>query len=541
MKEFKLLGYTFNKKEQMTWAQKAEQALKQELKPTKNASYFGHEYNIIETIFDGEKTQGELGSPLSYMPDYNALSFRSWQAYTESDIAQIIVKSKVNWVIGSGLKLQAEPISGVIDDEGFNFDKTTFIKRIEERFRLFAKTNKSTYSNMMNYNKSQRIAYMNAIIGGDVLVIDMMVDGLPSKRLIDGIFVRNPGMDEIEKARKRGNEIIHGVEVDKKKTHVAFYVINKDMSYTRIEAYGKNTGRLQAYLLYGSEYRIDSVRGMPLMSAVLEKIKKLDRYNEAIVAGAEESAKVPYVFEHNQFSDGTNPDLAKFTATITGEDAPSGIDVVDMSAQTTIVKRTFEKEPVNLPIGSKMVKVTGGMEVNQEVFTTGNFIYICAAMEVPYEVALMKYVNSFSSSRMASQSFLKLLLIARTGFNEAYNKPFYNLFLDSQILGGKVKADGYLSAMNKGDVILMEAYRNCRFTGPGVPQADPGKEVKAVIESIDANLLSHEAAMERLDNGDDFETTIDKLAEERKSIQDKMPKEENSDNSDKSDNNDNSK
>ena len=523
MKEFNLLGYTFGKKEKETWAQLAAKAIQAETGERKSASYYGHEYNIYETVFDGEKTQGELGRPLSYLPDYNALSFRSWQAYTESDLAQIIIKSKINWVIGSGLKLQAEPIAGVIDDEGFNFDKTVFIKKIEERFRLFAKTNESTFSQMENYNKSQRTAYMNAIIGGDVLCIDMLVNGLPAKRMIDGIFVTQPGMDEIEAARVRKNEIIHGVEINANKTHIAFYVLNKDGEFTRIEARGKTTGRLQAYLLYGTEYRIDSVRGMPLLSAVLEKMKKLDRYNEAIVAGTEESAKIPWVWVHDQFSDGTNPDIAKVTARMSGEEAPSGIDIVDMTAQTTVIKRTFEKEPINAPIGTKLEKVPGGMEVNQEVFVTGNFIYICAAMEIPYEVALMKYVNSFSSSRMASQSFLKLLLIARTSFNDAYNKPFYNLFLDSQILSGKVQADGYLSAINKKDIILIEAYRNCRFTGPGVPQADPGREVKAVIDSINANLLSHESAMERLDSGDDFETTVDKLAEERKNIIKKMP------------------
>ena len=94
-------------------------------------------------------------------------------------------------------------------------------------------------------------------------------------------------------AEDRGNEIVHGVEVEPSGKHYAYYVINTDNTYTQILAYGKNTGKLQAYLIYGSEHRIDSVRGMPMLSAVLEKIKKLDRYNEAIVAGAEESAKVP--------------------------------------------------------------------------------------------------------------------------------------------------------------------------------------------------------------------------------------------------------
>ena len=105
-------------------------------------------------------------------------------------------------------------------------------------------------------------------------------------------------------------------------------------------------------------------------------------------------------------------------------------------------------------------------------------------------------------------------------------EPFYNLFLDMQILTGKIKAEGYFTARNKKDVILLQAYRNARFTGPGVPQADPGREVKAEVEKIKNNLSTHEQAIERLNGGDDFDTIVDKLGTERKRINEVMPKEE---------------
>lgn len=522
----RFLGYTFGKKEQLDWSAKAKEALHNFNSTNKEASWYGGAYPIIETTYDGEKTQGELGAPLEYTLDYCSLSARSWQAYTESDLAQIIVKAHVNWVIGSGLKLQAEPIEDVINSEGFTFDRDTFTKTTEQRFRLYAKTNKAVYSKMYNFNKAQRIAYLNAAVGGDVLCILRLEDGLPNIQLIDGIFVKNPDFDEIEKARKRKNTILHGVEINERKEHIAYHVINEDSTSTRIEAKGKNTGRLQAFLIYGSEYRIDNVRGMPLLSAVLEKMKKLDRYNEAIVAGAEERAKIPYTFEHTKDSDGTNPDLAKYANYMADSETPDDANVVDMGIQTKAFKRTYEKEPINLPVGAALKAVESKMEVDQEAFTTGNFIYICAAVEVPYEVALMKYVNSFSSSRMASQTWLTLLKIKRVSFNDVFNKNFYNLFLDSQILAGKIKANGYFSAINKKDIILLEAYRNSRFTGAGVPQADPSKEVKAEVEKLNANLSTHDESMERLGSGDDFDTTVNKLSVEKQKIKDLMPEEE---------------
>lgn len=521
-----LFGYNFGKKEKITWAQKAQQAVMQFREETPSASYFGGSYPVIETTFDGEKTQGELGAPLSYIPDYNALSFRSWQAFTESDLAQIIIKAHVNWVIGSGLKLQSEPVEEVISSEGFNFIKDEFVKKTEQRFRLFAKTVNSVHNRMHNFNKAQRLAYLNASVGGDLLWIQRLENGLPTIQLIDGIFIQQPNMDDITAAENRGNKVTHGVEVDENKEHVAFFIINDDGDFTRIEAKGKKTGRLQAKLIYGSEHRIDEVRGMPLLSAVLEKIKKLDRYNEAIVAGAEERAKIPYVFEHTKDSDGTNPDLAKLTNVMSGEDvADADAITVDMTEQIRVLKRTYEKDAINLPVGSALKAISSDMETNQDAFTTGNFIFMCAAVEIPYEVALMKYVNSFSSSRMASQTWLTILKIKRVSFNDDFNKPFYNLFLDSQILAGKINADGYFSAMNKGDVILLEAYRNCRFTGPGVPQADPSKEVKAEISKIESNLTTHDEAIEVLGNGNDFDTVVTRLALEKKKIKDLMPEE----------------
>jgi len=531
MKEINFLGYTFGKKEQATWASLAEKAalggsekLEAQTKLGElKASYHGEPYQIYETIYDGEKSQGSLGAPLAYFPDYASLSFRSWQAYTESDLAQIIIKSHVNWVIGSGLRLQAEPNEDVIKASGFDFDRNSFVKTVESRYRIYTDLPNSTHSGMKSHNALQREAYLNAIVGGDVLCIDRLENGLPTKQLIDGIHVQQPHREDVEKAEARKNTVTLGVERDEKGTHIAFFVREKEGKYKRVLARGARTGQLQAYLIYGTEYRIDSVRGMPLLSAVLEKMKKLDRYNEAMVATAEEAAKIAWTIEHSQFSDGTNPDIAKAIAAMTSA-AAEGTATVDMTDAIRLIKRTFEKDAINLPIGATLKRLDSGMEKDHEAFTTGNFIFICAATETPYEVALMKYVNSFSSSRMASQTWQILLLMKRAGF-DPYNKSSYNLFLDSQILSGKVKADGYFSAQNSSDVILLGAYRKSRFTGPSVPQADPSKEVKAEVMKLKNHLTTHDRVIETLGNGEDFESNLDKLAQETVMINNKMPKE----------------
>ena len=52
------------------------------------------------------------------VPDYNVLRIRSYDAYTKSDIVRIITSKYFHWVVGSGLKLQAEPNKVVLESEG---------------------------------------------------------------------------------------------------------------------------------------------------------------------------------------------------------------------------------------------------------------------------------------------------------------------------------------------------------------------------------------------------------------------------------------
>ena len=61
---------------------------------------------IYQTYYTGEKTAGEMGAAKSYLLAYNYLRVRSWQAYTESEVVQIIINKYIKWVIGNGLKLQ---------------------------------------------------------------------------------------------------------------------------------------------------------------------------------------------------------------------------------------------------------------------------------------------------------------------------------------------------------------------------------------------------------------------------------------------------
>lgn len=515
----KILGKEINfRKPQMTWQQKASNALIEKKSindiPEKKASHYIQYFPTTNRKFDGEKTPGELGYPVEFKPEYQGLALRSWEAYLKSDIAQILVNRLVTWVVGAGLKLQAEPDDKIINAEGFNFNKKEFTSVIESRFNLYGKNRICDYAKRRTLAGLAKIAKKHSILGGDVLCVLRTGKNGPNIQLIDGIDICTPWVSKYAN-KEGGNEIIHGVEVNKSGRHIAYHVINKDgMSWTRIPAVGERTRRLQAFLIYGNDYRVDDVRGLPLLSAIIEKIKKLDRYTEATVGGAEERAKIPIFVEHGVNSTGQNPMInnLKLAANAGEENEPQGKygTIEDTSKK---VAMTTGKTLINTPIDSTLKSLDSKQEVNFGDFMDKNFTYLAASLNIPVEIALMLFQNNFSSSRMAGKMWETLLDIQRSELTTDFYKPFYNIFLELEILKDKVKADGYFSALNNGDIVFVEAFQNCRFTGPKVPHVDPLKEVKAETEKLKEGLTTREKATEDLGGGD-FAQNQERLKEE---------------------------
>jgi len=63
--------------------------------------------------------------------------------------------------------------------------------------------------------------------------------------------------------------------------------------------------------------------------------------------------------------------------------------------------------------------------------------------------------------------------------------------------------------------MVQEAYSSARFVGQNMPHIDPLKEVKAVVEMLNAELISNEQATEKLNAGDWYENH-GKLTKEKK-------------------------
>lgn len=471
-----------------------------EVKTEKDRS--GSTINSLFVIsnFDGEKTPGEIGIPTVYRADFPTLRVRAWQSYYESEITQTILGKYVLWAVGSGLKLQCEPMVDVLKSEGVNLNVEAFSKQVESYFKLWAKSKTSSYSGNQSFNKLSSETFFNGKTSGDVLVV-LRYDGKNvTVQNIDGGSIVTPYNIN------RDWLVRDGVRTDKKGKHIEYYVANVDGGYDTIKAFDSK-GRRVAFMYYGSQYRINDVRGMPKISASLETIKKLDRYKEATVGSAEERQNIPFQITHQSYSEGDNPLLKSAVGSVTGKVPNTATSYEESKGLVGLVKQTQNKEAYNMPVGSKMESIESKSELYFKEFYDTLFDHICGVFHIPPDVAKSMYNGSYSASRAAIKDWEYTLKTERNDFTEQALSYIFAFWLDVMVLEGKIKAPGYIEALNNNNTFLLDAYRSCRFVGANVPHIDPVKEVKAEREKLgplgaNTPLTTPSSSMERLDGGD---------------------------------------
>jgi capsid protein len=477
--------------------------------------------------YNGEKNLGELGPPKDYFMDYGILRVRSWQSFVESEITQIAINRFATWTVATGLKLQATPKLAVIGADGtkdFSADAAAkFATMSEARFHLFAESKAVSVNKEESLNQVSKSVFKYAKIGGDCLVILRLKKGKVEIRLIDSQNVETP----LGRPINQKNRIRHGVEIDANGKHVAYWIKTYSKGYTlgkyeRIPAYSKSTGLRVAFMVYGSKYRPDSVRGIPLLSTVLETLKKLERYKEATVGSAEERQKIVYQIIHGVNSTGESHLREAIVKSVNPTDDVPHTD--DGEVLRNKVAATTNKTVVNNTPDSKLEVLESKNELYFKDFYDTNFDIVCAAVGIPPNVAKQRYDDNFSASRAALKDWENTLRVERKDFAEQFLNRVYEFWLFAEVLSGKVPAPGYVTAYMSKETDLMSAYSSCRWVGAQVPHIDPVKEVKAERLKLgnlfdNAPLSTLDASTERLDSGDSasnvaaFKKEYDRLVE----------------------------
>lgn len=494
---------------------------------------YGAYNRIYPVIYDGENDLGEIGPIKVYTLDHRALRLRSWQAMLTSDVCAALVKRSCDWVIGTGLKLQAMPKEKVLKMLNTDIgDIETFDENVEALFDLFATTRMGDYSQKDSLNEIAREAWKNCIVAGDVLVLLRLVDGIPKVQLIDAQHVCTPlsfgtstGMDIVNP--DTGNVIRHGVEINSKGQHVAYWVAKNNI-FNSIADFDRYPVEMTSYpycqtarLIYGLKYRLDNVRAIPMITALMETAVKMGRYREAMISGAEERAKVFITIEHEAFSTGENP-LTAQAVKASGFGPETDLPADSLGNQlANKVYATTNKQAYNMPNGASMKAIESKQELSFAEFYSANFDIVCAVAGYPPEVILSKYNSNYSASRAAIKDFEHTIITQRQYFSEQFYQFIYNFCLDVWVVSDLIKLSGYMTALMNKNQLALAAYRYAKFTGDVVPHIDPKKEVdawrlKLGEDSKNIPLCTVADAIEALAplGGTDFNSTINQYAKE---------------------------
>lgn len=496
--------------------------------------FYSMNRSSIQTYsFNGEKNLGEAGPMINYRPDFVGLRVRSWQAMLDSDKAQIGINRLIAWVIGKGLKPQVQPVLDILMSEGTGLTiegKKKFSKSVEDRYNLFRNSKLSDYSGMHTLNQLDAIKEKNAMVGGDVLtILRYTKKGGVTVQLIDGEHVQSPyyGTEWYPKDLGDGQRLVDGVVIDSTGRHIAFFVRTyaltgdiKDLfqyKFERVEAYGNKSGMQMAWLYYGSEYRINNVRGMPVISAVIEKLKKMEEYSDAALNQAKEAAKVDYQMIHDLNADGK---ATWSKSTVQGLDtgftasAGNALPITDNGVQlnnnvnVTSIGTAYNNQP-----GSKIEMLKNENPIYFKDFMQTHANDFFAVLNVPPNVAMGLYTDSYSASRASIMDWLNTLLIKRDYSTVGWGQIVYNFWLEIQVYENNIQAPGYLKARQGGNQIVLDAYRSIRFIGVNPPHIDPVAEAQAArlilgAAGVNIPLDDVESVTERLGFGNSNENIV---------------------------------
>ena len=111
-------------------------------------------------------------------------------------------------------------------------------------------------------------------------------------------------------------------------------------------------------------------------------------------------------------------------------------------------------------------------------FTSSLISHVGAALEIPYEILVKHFGQSYSASRAALLEYWKSVEMQRSEFITQFCNPIYEEWLTMAILLGRIEAPGFFD-----DPIIREAWLGAEWYGPSQGQLDPEKEATAAENS----------------------------------------------------------
>lgn len=421
--------------------------------------------------------------------DQDTLVSRSRDAWRNQLIAKAIIERLAMNVIGSGLVCKPK-IPG----------NKTFETEVAVRFNKWVKN--CEYEETQNFYAIQNLVFSSRCLSGDVFVNTVVDDKNQLKlQVIEADRISNPGMSPDTRDKVQGVFLNHGkpYAYSVQSTHPGD--VYPEYIWTTFSKYGSISGKQRFFHIWRKE-RPGQVRGIPLLATVLEALRKMDRYMDAELTGAVISSL-----------------FSVFVKSEGGMTLPGYTDSTEKQAENETKQDRIYMKPgmvVNLAPGEDISLANPTRpNANYEPFVNSIIRQIAASVCIPFDVLMLQFNDSYSASRAALMQFWKTVMRYRWELIEQFCQPIYELWLENEILSGRIMA-------NPNDDIY-----EASWVGPAKGSIDDTKEVIAARERINLGVSDIQTETEEIGGRDWLEVHEQRKLEHEMRIAADLEKENN--------------
>lgn len=466
------------------------------------------------TTWDGEKFAGGWRLTKLLQTDYWTLRARSVQLFETNPYARGIVRRLVINEINTGLHLEATPAESIL---GYPEDGLAeWSESTENLFELWGRNPRlCDHAERQTFGALTAQARLESVVSGDVLcvLIQDKRTKLPRVQLVNGACVQTPLSQE---GKGEGNVIRHGVELDAEGRHVAFWIRKEDANsitptFQRLPAVGPKSGRRQAWILYGTDKRLDDVRGKPLLALVLQSLAEIDEYRESTQRKAALISKLAIYIAKGEDKPGSRPlsggAQRRVVATATDVTGTKrSFKTADLGAGTVIDELQHGETP-------HAFQSQGAVDdyADFEAAIVQNFAW---SNNIPPEILQLSFKNNYSASKAAINEFKIYLDVARQSFADDFSQPVYNEWLFCSVLNGTIDAPGFLdSSRDPARYDVWAAWCLADWTGHIKPEVDLVKQADGYAKLVAEGFITRGRAAREL-TGTKVSKNLQQLARE---------------------------
>lgn len=461
----------------------------------------------------GSKFANGFGPTELLTADYWTLRARSSQLFETNLYARGLIRRLVTNEITMGLHLEALPFEKLLGREEDALAEWS--EDVETRFELWGNDPwLCDHYEQHTFGQLQIQARMEALIDGDVLVVlrQFSPTQLPRIQLIKGSSVQTPFLAPNSLAK--GHRVIEGVELDAQGRQVAYWIQQTDGTSKRLPASGEKSGRRIAWLMYGTDKRLDNVRGKPLLSLMLQSVRELDRYRDSTQRKAVINSMLAAFIKKTQrnIDSGTGflGGAVKRGVGVTTDAAgvPRTFNTAGMIPGVVIDELAYGEEPVAF-------QTQGTLDSFPE-FEKAIIITIAWAHEIPPEILLLSFSSNYSASQAAINEFKLYLQKVRTLFGTQFNQKIYVEWVVAMALTGKIQAGELVESWRDPKLYdVFAAWTNSDWSGNIKPAMDPLKQAEAYEKMVEIGAITRDRMAREL-TGMKYTTVVKQLVRENK-------------------------